>query len=73
MKPTGLTDQEIISKATGSKLGEQFKAMWTGDYSAYPSHSEADYALCKMLAFWTGNDAVQIDSTFRQSGLMREK
>jgi hypothetical protein len=26
-----------------------------------------------MLAFWTGNSEIQIDSLFRQSGLMREK
>ena len=36
-------------------------------------HSEADLALCNMLAFWTGRDAGRIDRLFRSSGLMREK
>ena len=39
----------------------------------YPSASEADLGLCKILAFWTGNDAERIDRLFRRSGLMRNK
>ena len=35
--------------------------------------SAADLALCMRLAFWTGRNPVQMDSLFRQSGLMREK
>src|SRR5262249_17659028 len=35
--------------------------------------SEADEALCFMLAFWTGGDAARIDDLFRRSGLMRPK
>jgi primase-polymerase (primpol)-like protein len=35
--------------------------------------SEADAALCSMLAFWTGRDPQRIDNLFRQSGLCREK
>jgi len=35
--------------------------------------SAADLALCSMLAFWTNNDELRIDSLFRQSGLYREK
>jgi primase-polymerase (primpol)-like protein len=30
-------------------------------------------ALCSLLAFWTGGDEQQMDSLFRDSGLMREK
>lgn len=37
------------------------------------SHSEADQALCAMLAFWCGGDTAQMDRLFRQSSLMREK
>ena len=36
-------------------------------------HSRADLALCGLLAFWTGGDAVRIDRLFRNSALMREK
>ena len=50
-----------------------FKAMYSGDFSAYSSQSEADMAFCNMLAFWCGCDAEKMDAIFRQSGLMRDK
>ncbi|WP_449271634.1 phage NrS-1 polymerase family protein, partial [Haloferax profundi] len=36
-------------------------------------NSEADMALCCLLAFWTGGDTKQMDTMFRQSGLLRAK
>jgi primase-polymerase (primpol)-like protein len=39
----------------------------------YPSRSEADLALCGILAFWTHGDAGRVDALFRRSGLMRPK
>ena len=30
--------------------GAEFSRLWAGDISAYPSHSEADIALCNALA-----------------------
>lgn len=44
-----------------------------GDITGYPSHSEADMALCSDLAYWCRKDAQLMDAVFRQSGLMREK
>ena len=44
-----------------------------GDYSDYPSQSEADLALCNKLAFWCGNNPEQIDRLFCQSKLYRKK
>jgi len=44
-----------------------------GDTSGYESHSEADMALCRLLAFWTGRDRSRMDRLFRQSGLARDK
>jgi putative DNA primase/helicase len=38
----------------------------------YASRSEADAALCALLAFYT-KDAEQLDRLFRSSGLMRPK
>jgi putative DNA primase/helicase len=70
---TKLSDQEIIEKATHADNGEKFRPLWTGDTSAYASASEADQALCSLLAFWTGPDPHRINSLFRQSGLYREK
>ena len=69
----GLSDSEVIQKAQAASNGARFSRLWNGDTSGYGSHSEADLALCGMLAFWTGGDASRIDSLFRQSGLYRKK
>lgn len=61
-----LSDEEIISRLSRLDL-------WKGDWSRYPSQSEADMALCSHLAFWTGRNAIQIDRLFRCSRLMRDK
>ena len=42
-------------------------------FNDYPSQSEADLALCRLLAFYTNCDAGEIDRLFRQSGLYRPK
>ena len=68
-----LSDQELVKQALAAKNGEKFRKLWCGDWSDYPSQSEADLALVSMLAYWTGNDPDRIDSLFRQSGLYREK
>jgi hypothetical protein len=71
--PCNLSDDEILNRARDAKNGTKFDALWGGDVSGYPSPSEADIALCLMLAFWTGNDATAIDRLFKQSGLYRQK
>lgn len=67
-----LTDGELISKIQASKQGTKFNALYSGNISGYPSHSNADYAFVRMLSFWT-QDARQIDAIVRSSGLYREK
>lgn len=52
----GLSDEEIIRKALAASNGERFSRLRSGDTGDYGSHSEADLALCGMLAFWTGGD-----------------
>jgi hypothetical protein len=69
----GLSNDEIIQKALAASNRARFSRLWNGDTDEYGSHSEADLALCGMLAFWTGGDAARIDTLFRQSGLYREK
>ncbi|QTA79840.1 DNA primase [Desulfonema limicola] len=64
---------QIIKKAMASKNGHKFKSLWQGDLFSYQSQSEADLALCRLLAFWTNNDKQQIDNLFRKSGLYRQK
>lgn len=69
-----VSDQEVIDKAKDARNGGKFSTLFYGGWQAagYPSQSEADAALCSLLAFWT-QDAGQIDRIFRQSALMREK
>jgi primase-polymerase (primpol)-like protein len=68
-----LSDSELIRRAGAAKNGEKFQRLWQGQTTGYASQSEADMALCCLLAFWTGGDAKRIDSLFRDSGLIREK
>ena len=60
-------------KVFNSKNGAKMKKLYEGDISEYPSHSDADLALCNCLAFWTDKNFSEMDKFFRQSGLMREK
>lgn len=68
-----LSDDSVITKAMSSQQGEKFNALWNGKIPDGKSHSEADAALCAMLAFWCGGDTEQMDRLFRQSGLYRNK
>jgi hypothetical protein len=67
------TDDIIIKLCSNASNGEKFskllKGNWQGDYN---SQSEADLALCSLLAFYI-KDAEQIDRIFCRSGLYREK
>ena len=60
-QPVDLDDRELIEKAMAAKNGADFARLWNGDSQGYASQSEADLALCNMLAFWTGRDADRID------------
>jgi hypothetical protein len=68
-----LADDEILQRAGKVRNGEAFQRLFSGDWSGHASHSEADMSLCCHLAFWSGNNADQINRLFRQSGLMRAK
>lgn len=50
---TGCTIQvevdELLQRALSCRNGKTFRQLWEGDFSNYPSHSEADMALCKSL------------------------
>lgn len=68
-----LSDSTVIEKACVAENGAKFKRLYSGDISDFGSHSEADLALCSLLAFWCNRDEGQIDRIFRASGLMRDK
>jgi hypothetical protein len=68
-----LSDEDILSRAYRAINGEKFMRLWNGNVSEYESHSEADLALCSMLAFWTGPDPDRIERMFSDSSLARGK
>ena len=73
-QPVDLDDQELLDRAMQARNGADFGALWDGRWQdRYGSQSEADLALCGLLAFWTGRDPDRIDRMFRASGLMRDK
>ncbi len=67
------SDEALLEKAMHAKNGATFLALWQGVTSGYASQSEADLALCNLLAFWTGKDAHSMDRLFRRSGLYRRE
>ena len=68
-----LDDKKLLKKARRASNGPKFERLWAGNTGGYESNSEADMALCCLLAFWSGGDQRQIDRLFCQSGLLREK
>lgn len=73
--PVNLSHSELLEKARRASNGDQFAALYDrGDIHRHDNdESAADLALCNMLAFWTGCDALTMDSLFRASALMRAK
>lgn len=67
-----LTDVDIIGICNNAKNSSKFKKLFTGDWAGYPSQSEADFALCRILAFYS-SDIAQIERIVRSSGLTRAK
>jgi hypothetical protein len=70
--PATLSDEAILDKIRRAKNGQSFERLWQGDTEGYASASEADLALCGMLAFYT-QDPAQIERLVEQSGLWDEK
>ena len=66
------TADEVIQRLRQSRQSHKFDALMRGDMTGYGSHSEADIALCSVIAFWT-QDKSTIDAIFRQSQLYRDK
>ena len=65
---------DLVASLLKQKNGDKFRKLYhDGDISGYGSQSEADCALCAMIAFRTGNDPPMIDAVFRSSALYREK
>ena len=69
---TSKSDNEIINKIKSAKNADKFNSLMSGDWSAYPSQSEAESALAWIIAFYT-HDTDQIESIMKSSSLVRDK
>lgn len=65
--------RRIPEKIMDSSNGRKFARLWDGDCSGYPSQSEADLALCRILAPYCGCREDIVDQLFRQSAMFRDK
>jgi hypothetical protein len=78
-KPQGTCqddDDAVVIKMFDGRYGEEAKKLFDGDMTVLrgnKTHSEADFALCKHLAYWTDRDSSVMDRIFRRSKLMRDK
>jgi len=69
-----LSDTDLLNLAEKSKDGAAFSELFKGNWQGkYKSQSEADFALCRKLAFWSGRNENQVDRIFRKSALYRDK
>ena len=70
-----LTDSAVIEKCKNAANGDLFDSLYGGNWhlcGGYDSQSNADLALCNLLAVYT-RDPRQIDRIFSGSGLYRDK
>ena len=56
-----LNDEALLELAQSASNGPKMKALWEGIIPDDKSASEADFALCSILSFWTGGDVERID------------
>src|ERR1035437_6942663 len=74
--PQRFADQElqrVIRQVRESRDAEKFDLLWAGSTDGYSSQSEADLALCRLLALHSGCREEMVDALFRQSQLFRDK
>lgn len=67
-----LSDSEILKKCIAARNSRKFMDLFNGKTGAYNSVSEAEYALCRLLAFYT-RDHEQIVRLMVRSKLSRTK
>jgi len=64
--------KNVYNKCLRGRHNDLFKQLFSGDYKKYNSQSEADFALCYIIARYTTNP-VDVDIIFRSSKLYRTK
>ena len=68
----GLTTDRILKYIANEKNGNKYQNILQGYTSEYPSVSEAEFDICKKLAFYTDSPK-QINDIIVNSGLIRDK
>ena len=68
-----IRDERLIAMAKASRNEATFSSLRAETTAGYESSSEADLALCSVLAFWTGRDPQRRGRLFRKSGLIQDK
>lgn len=58
----------LVERIKNANNGAKFTKLYEGDFSDYPSQSEADYALLSMLCFYTDDNA-EVAQVFKSSAL----
>jgi putative DNA primase/helicase len=71
-KQIDLTNADLWRKMFNAKNGVSIESLYKGNL-INNDHSSSDLSLCNHLAFWTGRNADQMDSMFRESHLFRTK
>ena len=72
VEPEALGDDALLDRARNARNGSKFRSLYDlGDYTGYPSASEADCALFVLLAYWTGEDPARMDALFLGSALAK--
>lgn len=54
-------------------LPQKLEQLYNGSIKGYASHTEADFAFCKLIAPLCHYDTEVMDKIYRSSGLMRSK
>lgn len=65
-------DRDVLCRLLTARNGERARHLLDGDAQGYPSLSEADLALARMLRFYTLDEA-QLERLMRRSALCRSK
>ena len=65
-------DDALLGVAFAARNGGKLRRLYDGDAAGYGSDSEADLALCSMLAFYLRTPE-RVDAAFRRSGRYRVK
>ncbi len=70
--PSSLSDTDVLTLAQAARNGTKFRALWAGSTEGYQSRSEAEAALCSLLAFYT-QDRAQLERLMSDSQCERWK